>query len=83
MKAQRKPRTGSRQAPQYPASRESDGMGDVFLICDAAAGRATDSACFWGDDPEWETRAEEEARRIVRELELHGPRHVRAYDDVA
>ncbi len=83
MAAQRKQRASTRQAPRYACSRDRDGVDDVFLIRDTAADQVIDSVPFWDTDPDWEARAEDEARQIVRELDLHGPRHVRAFDNLA
>ncbi len=68
---------------RYHDTRDRDGCDDVFRIVDDA-GRERTSIPFW-DEPDTNEAAEAEtkARRIVRDLNRNGPRHVRAFDDVA
>jgi hypothetical protein len=66
-------------APRYTYSRDRDGCDDTFDIWDTRTSEVIDSIPFW----EAEADAEENARLIVWELNLNGPRHIRAFDDVA
>jgi hypothetical protein len=70
-------------APRYTYSRDTAGCDDTFDIWDTRTSRVIDSVPFW-DSVEGEADdAEEAARQIVWELNLNGPRHVRAFDDLA
>lgn len=71
------------QTKRYHYTRDRDGWDDVFDVWDALAKRCVCSVPFWDSVPGEEEEAEEEARRIVRTLNLNAPRHVRSFDDVA
>jgi len=73
----------TQQAPRYAYSRDRDGCDDTFDIFDTQTSRIIDSIHFWDSVEGEEEDAEETTRLIVQELNLHGPRHVRAFDDVA
>jgi hypothetical protein len=73
----------TQQAPRYAYNRDRDGCDDTFDIWDIQRGKVIDSVPFWDSVEGEEAEAEEDARRIVRELNLHDPRNVRAFDDVA
>ena len=59
--------------------RDRDGCDDTFDIWDMHSCEVIDSIPFWDEEDE----AEEAAQSIVHELNLNGPRHVRAFDDLA
>ena len=70
------------QSSRYVYGRDHDGCDDTFDIWDTRTSLVIDSIPFWaGGDGEEE--AEEAARQIVWELNLNGPRHVRAFNDIA
>jgi len=73
----------TQQAPRYVYSRDRDGCDDTFDIWDTQTNRVIDSVHFWDSVEGEEAEAEEDARQIVQELNLQGPRNVRAFDDVA
>jgi hypothetical protein len=64
-------------APRYIYSRDTDGCDESFDIWDVQTCEVIDSVPFWDEE------AEEDARLIVHELNVNGPRHVRAFDDLA
>ena len=68
---------------RYTFSRDSDGCDDVFDIRDTQTDRVISSVHFWDCVEGEEAEAEEEARQLVRDLNLNGPRVARAFDDVA
>lgn len=72
-----------RNKARYLYTRDRDGCDDTFDVWDTLNGTLVGSVRFWDSVEGEEADAEEEARRIVRELNALGPRHVRAYDDVA
>jgi hypothetical protein len=69
----------TQQSTRYGYSRGSDGCDETFDIWDTHTCEVIDSVHFWDEEAD----AEEAARLIVWELNLNGPRHVRAFDDVA
>ena len=71
------------QSPRYVYSRDHDGCDDTFDVWDTRTSAVIDSIPFWDGVDGEEEDAEEAARQIVWELNLNGPRHVRAFDDVA
>jgi hypothetical protein len=73
----------TQQAPRYAYNRDHDGCDDTFDIWDTQTGHVIDSVHFWDSIEDEEFEAEEAARLIVWELNLNGPRNVRAFDDVA
>ena len=73
----------TQQAPRYAYNRDRDGCDDTFDIWDRQTSRVIDSVHFWDSIEDEESEAEEAARLIVWELNLHGPRNIRAFDDVA
>ncbi len=70
-------------SPRYVYSRDRDGCNDTFDIRDTQTHAVITSVSFWDCIEGEEIAAEEEAYQLARELNLHGPRHVRAFDDVA
>ena len=64
---------------RYAYNRDIDGCDETFDIVDTHTSQVIDSVPFWDEEDE----AEETARIITHELNLNGPRHVRAFDDVA
>ena len=70
-------------SPRYVYSRDRDGCDDTFDIWDTQTNKVITSVPFWDCLEGEDTAAEEEAWHLTLDLNLHGPRNVRAFDDVA
>ncbi len=70
-------------SPRYVYSRDRDGCDDVFDIWDTRSNAVLSSVHFWDSGEGEAFAAEEEAYQIACDLNLHGPRNVRAFDDIA
>jgi hypothetical protein len=69
--------------PRYVYSRDRDGCDDTFDVWDTQTSKAVTSIPFWDCIEGDEEAAELEALLLTENLNVHGPRHVRAFDDIA
>ncbi len=68
---------------RYAYCRDRDGCDDTFDIWDTHGNQIITSVPFWDSNEGEEDAAELEALLLTHDLNVHGPRHIRAFDDLA